>query len=143
MVAGSCLANDTVKVKIPLIRQHFHDRIDEEQRLMDRADGKQDSSFHAGSQEALVERSTEALFGRVNKLQDWIETNPRLVSNNDKVRFLKYIENLLDHYRTAYKKKEISGQLFLEVFDGFEKMLYALDRHESILSCICGGVKSL
>lgn len=135
-LSGTCLGNDTVKVKIPLIRQHFHDRIDEEQRLMDRADGKQDSSFHAGSQELLTEKSTDALFGRVNKLQDWVETNSRLASNNDKVRFLKYIENLLNRFRTSYKKYEIGGQLFLQLFDGFEKMLFALDRHEPILSFV-------
>lgn len=136
IISGYCLGNDTTKPKIPLVRQHFHDRIDEEQRLMDRADGRSDSSFHAGNQESLIEKTNEALYRRVDRLQEWVETNRQLSSNNDKVRYLKYIENLLNRFRTYYKKKEISGQEFFQAYEGFANMIYALDRHESILGFV-------
>lgn len=118
-------ASDTTRVKIPLIRQHFHDRIDKEQTLIDRLDGKADQTLNAGNNEEVRLMATESLYGKVDRMQNWVELNNRIVSNNDKVRYLRYIENVLILFRTGYRARELKLAQLPSVLDVFDEMMKA------------------
>lgn len=98
--------NDTAT--IPQGRQLFHDKIKIEQKLIDRADGKLDNIFHPNNNEEINLRVTDVLYRKVDELRFWIEKNPELATNNDKIRYLRYIENMLKAFRTSWKNREIN-----------------------------------
>ncbi len=93
---------------IPIYRVHFHDLIKEQQQLMDKRDGKEDGVFHAGSNENINMQLTDALYRHTNELRFWIEKNEKIASNNDKVRYLKYLENVLNYFRINWNAREIT-----------------------------------
>jgi len=136
LVVTQVRANDTVKVKIPLFRQHFHDKIDEEQRLIDRSDGKIDQMLNTSNNNEVNMLNSDALFRRVDELQIWVERNEKLPASNDKIRYLRYIENALNNFRISSQAKIIKPIQFQVIFDLFEKMLSVLTANESLLSYV-------
>lgn len=93
---------------IPINRLHFHDLIKEQQKLMDKKDGKEDGLFRAGANDNINMQLTDALYRHTNDIRYWIERNEKINSNNDKVRYLKYLENVLNYFRINWNAKEIS-----------------------------------
>ena len=81
---GSFAAADTVL--IPLQRRYFHDKIDAQQKLCDKADGKADGQFRVSTNEEINLRLTDELFRKVDALQDWVESNDQIANNNEKIR---------------------------------------------------------
>src|SRR5450432_1157420 len=92
-------------VVVPIIRQRFHDRIKNEQSLTDKADGKKDGIIRVSSNEEINLQVTDALTRRINEFQNFIETDNKIVSNNEKIRQLSYIEELVKNFRSAWKLK--------------------------------------
>jgi hypothetical protein len=116
-------APDTVTV--PLQRRYFHDKIDSEQKLCDKADGKLDFIFHINSNEEINLRVTDALYRKVDDLQDWIEANNDIPNNNEKIRYLSYLENVLRNFRISWKQRLINPLEFPTLLDNFEQVLSA------------------
>lgn len=114
-------AADTVAV--PLQRRYFHDKIDAQQKLCDKADGKTDNSFHVSNNEEINLRLTDALFRKTDALQDWVEASELVSNNNEKIRYLSYIENVLKAFRINWKKKEITPLEFPALMENFEEIL--------------------
>ncbi len=110
-------------ITIPQGRQLFHDKIITEQKLIDRADGKPDNVYHINNNEEINLRITDVLFRRVNELRFWIEQNDEISKSNDKIRYLRYIENLLKGFRVAWKNKEINPVEFPALFENFERIM--------------------
>ncbi len=110
---------------VPLQRRNFHDKIDTEQRLCDKADGKQDNFFRISGNEAINSHATDVLFRKVDNLENWIELNKDIENNNQKIRYLRYIENLLRSYRISWKNKEINPVELPVLFENFEEILKA------------------
>ena len=110
-------------VMVPLQRRYFHDKVDAQQKMCDKADGKLDSNLRAGNNEEINLRLTDVLFRKVNALQDWVESNEQLSNNNEKIRFLSYIENVLRDFRIGWKKKEITLLEFPVLIENFEAIL--------------------
>ncbi|MFT3908996.1 MAG: hypothetical protein QM737_06180 [Ferruginibacter sp.] len=131
---GSYAAADTVTV--PLQRQYFHDKIDAQQRLLDKIDGKTDSYFHAGNNEEINLRLTDVLFRKVDALQNWVESNDQISNNNEKIRFLSYIESVLRDFRIGWKKKEISPSEFPVLMENFEAIIKKQAAGESMAALI-------
>ena len=110
---------------VPLQRRNFHDKIDNEQRLCDKADGKQDNFFRISNNEAINNHATDVLFRKVDNLENWIELNKDIENNNQKIRYLRYIENLLRAYRISWKNKEINPVELPVLFENFDEILKA------------------
>ncbi|MBS1741823.1 MAG: hypothetical protein JST81_02205 [Bacteroidetes bacterium] len=110
-------------VLIPLQRRYFHDKIDKQQQQCDKADGKEDNYFRLGTNEEINLRLTDVLFRKIDALQEWVETNDSISNNNEKIRYLSYIENVLKDFRIAWKKKEISPLDFPLLEDNFETII--------------------
>ena len=120
----SAFANaDTVKV--PIYRQLFHDRINEEQRQLDKMDGKTDGIIKATHNAEINLAITDVMLRKVNEMQDSVELNEKLVSNNQKIRYLSYIENVVKAFRYGIKSKELNPVYAPILIDNFEKIMKA------------------
>ncbi len=123
-------------VVIPLSRQLFHDRIDNEQSLTDKEDGKKDGMIRVSDNEAVNIQVTDALTRRINEFQYLVETNDSLLSSNEKIRQLNFIESFLRNFRMAWRQTKIEPSLAPLLVDNFYKTWVANKDGNSILPFI-------
>jgi len=123
-------ASDTLK--IPIQRQYFHDKVDAEQRLCDKLDGREDSLMVL-TDDALINREvSDRLYRKVNELQENIERNPRVPASSDKIRQLTGLENTLRQFRLQWKARAVSPALFPDLIACLDTLLIAGDMNTSI-----------
>ena len=138
LVTGACVkaaeAADTVK--IPLFRQVFHDKIDKEQQLLDKMDGKQDDVLKVNKNEEINLHVTDAMFRQVDELQTWVEKNAGIATNNDKIRYLRLIEDLVRSARIEWAKRQIKPVDFPTLYASFDQALKEVAEGRSILPTI-------
>jgi len=117
-------------VIIPLNRQYFHDKINNEQKKCDKSDGILDGSMDFTKDKIINLLSTAALYSKIDELQDWVESTDS--SNNSKIRALGYLENTLQKYRNAWKAKSIEGSDFSALISSLESIIKQPDQHKNI-----------
>ena len=130
-------------VTIPLFRQYFHEKIDKEQKLCDKADGKPDNYLRIGFNDDINLRITDILFRKIDELQIAVEANEKISSNNGKIRFLSYIENTLRLFRASWKRKEINPAEFPSLIENTEAIMNALAGNNSMLPFISNAPYSI
>jgi len=135
----SLYAHTLDTVNIPLSRMGFHDKIDKEQQLTDKADGKEDWTLHVGKNEEINLQVSDALFRKTDELQLWVETYPLLATNNEKVRYLRLIEDLVKTFRNSWSKNEIKPVLYPALLSSFETILKGMPTSKSMLPSIEGA----
>ncbi len=123
-------------VRVPLYRQVFHDKINTEQLLLDKADGKPDGSLHISTNEEINLHVSDAMFRQVDGLQNWVETNTAIVSNNDKIRYLRLIEDMLRTFRSEWSKRLIKPLDFPTLLVSFDQAIKTTAEGKSILLTI-------
>jgi hypothetical protein len=123
-------------VEVPLYRQYFHDKINKEQISTDKADGNPDQQFTIGSNEEVNIHITDALYRKIDLMQDWVEINPALKSNNEKIRYLGYIANTLRLFRLYWEQKELDATTLPRLIDNTELILNAQAQGASIVPFI-------
>ena len=123
-------------VIVPISRQYFHDKIVQEQKLCDKADGKLDGVLHISSNEEINLQLSDVLYRKINGLRDWVETNTSIPTNNEKVRNLGYIENMVKSFRLAWRSKQINPLELGALFNSFEQVIKAQVQSASILPYI-------
>ncbi|MEO9144121.1 MAG: hypothetical protein ABI237_01065 [Ginsengibacter sp.] len=121
---------------IPLSRQIFHDRIKIQQRLADKADGHLDGIIKVGSNTDVNLQVTDALVRKVNVLRNDIESSDAYPTNNDKVRYLRYVEDLLKDFISAWKTHKINPSLAPLLVDNFHAIMQVNSRGESMAPLI-------
>ncbi len=131
-IGSLCKAAVSDTVTVPVYRQFFHDKINNEQKLCDKLDGKADNQMRIGSNEEMNLRLSDVLFRKVNGLQDWIERNDKITRNNDKIKLLSNIEVCLRLFRTGWKKKEITAAEFPLLMDNMTAILKAQETETSM-----------
>ena len=109
-------------VVVPLSRQRFHDRIDNEQKLTDKSDGKLDGIIKVSGNEDINLQVTDALTRRIDEFQNFVETNKKITSSNEKIRQLNFIEELVRSFRTQWKQRDLNPALAPLLVDNFEKI---------------------
>ena len=115
--------NDTTN--IPVSRQIFHDRVIAEQKRVDKVDGRVDGLVKVSGNPDINLQVTDALIRKVNVLRNNIENNNDLPTNNDKVRYLRYLENLLQKFITSWKEHTINPSLAPELVTNFHEIMLA------------------
>jgi hypothetical protein len=123
-------------VAVPFQRVRFHDRIKEEQLKCDKADGKADSIINVGKNDEINLQVTDALTRRINDILCFIESNPKIPSNNDKIRQLNFVEEVVRQFRLGWKAKRLNAALAPELIDNFEKILKANIDSQSMVPMI-------
>jgi hypothetical protein len=111
---------------IPIGRKTRHEDIKKEQLLCDKMDGKLDGVFKAGNNDDVNNFLTELLNRKPNEWRQWIEKNDtQIPTNNDKVKYLKYVADALSYFRAAVKEKSIAADELQNYFTTFEAALKA------------------
>ncbi len=112
-------------VIVPIYRQLFHDKIDDEQILLDKLDGKLDGLIRITHKQETNQLITILFTKRVDALEDFVELNDKIATNNQKVRYLSYIENLLKSFRHGWRNKDFNPASIELLVETFEKIMKA------------------
>ncbi|MEO7445429.1 MAG: hypothetical protein ABIT96_04360 [Ferruginibacter sp.] len=132
--AGAFAFEDTLSV--PLMRASFHDKIINEQKLIDKSDGKLDNYVHINNNDEISLHVTDAVFRKVNEMRVWVENNKTLASNNEKVRYLRYIEFMLKNFRSEWHQKIISAADFPALAEVFSEAMKDELAGKSLMSLV-------
>ncbi|MDQ6890467.1 MAG: hypothetical protein M3Z56_09365, partial [Bacteroidota bacterium] len=119
----SLAGDDTTN--IPLNRQVFHDKIKAEQKRADRADGHLDGIIKVSPNAEVNLQVTDAIMRKVNVIRNDIESNKQLPTNNDKIRYLRYVEYLVRDFTNDWRAHKLSPTLAPLLVDNFDDILRA------------------
>ena len=111
------------KLVIPFNRVRFHDRIKEEQVKCDKADGKIDSLIKVGNNAEINLQVTDAFNRKIKDILCFIETSASIPSNNEKIRQLNYVEEIIRSFRINWKAKKLNPAYAPLLIDNFENIL--------------------
>ena len=126
--------NDTTN--IPLGRKMFHDRIKDEQVLADKADGHLDGMVKVSNNPDVNLQVTDAIMRKVNVIRNDIEINTDIPSNNDKVRYLRYLEELLKDFINGWKTHKLNPSLAPLLVQNFQDIFNANIKGENMAPLI-------
>jgi hypothetical protein len=112
-------------IKPPLQRVRLHEKINEAQKLLDKADGKMDGIIKVCAYDDINIAVTDALTRKVDELQSKIELNDKIKSNNEKVRYLTYVETLVKTFRADWKTNKIKPVFAPSLIENFEDIMKA------------------
>ena len=121
---------------IPLNRQVFHDKIIAEQKRADKADGRIDGLIKVSTNPEINLQVTDAIFRKINVLRNDIEINTQLATNNDKIRYLRYVEYLVRDFTNSWRSHKIEPALAPLLVDNFTDIMFANLKGESMATLI-------
>lgn len=121
---------------IPLNRQVFHDKIIAQQRRADKADGRLDGLIKVSSNPEINLQVTDAIFRKINVLRNDIEIDTQLATNNDKIRYLRYVESLVRDFTNSWRSHKLEPALAPLLVDNFTDIMFANLRGENMVSLI-------
>ena len=134
-ISQSTFANgDTTTT--PLSRQVFHDKIKAEQKRADKADGHLDGLIKVGNNAEVNLQVSDALLRKINVLRNDVENNTLLPTNNDKVRYLRFIEYLVRDFTNNWKLHKINPTIAPLLVDNFREILNANIKGENMAPLI-------
>ena len=125
MVFWSNVFAITDSVIVPFQRQRFHDRIKEEQKKTDKADGKLDGIIKVSGNDEINLQVTDAFTRKIDDLENFVELNTKIIGNNEKIRYLNFIEEVIRRFRTDWKLKKLNPALGPTLVENFENILKA------------------
>lgn len=117
--------------KPPKNRELFHDYIDKQQKNILRMDGKSDNQYTPSPNQEISFLLTKTVTGRIDQLQCFIEQDS-LIQAQDKIRYLRGVENLLRFFSTNVSSRKVNPVLLPQIISGFEKAVDADKRGKSI-----------
>lgn len=121
---------------IPISRQAFHDKIKLEQQKADRFDGKLDGIIKVGAIDDINLQVSDAILRKVSALRNDIENDSLLPTNNDKVRYLRFMENLVKGFNDNWKVHKIQPEIAPILVDNFIAMMKANVKGSSISALV-------
>ncbi|MDQ6757555.1 MAG: hypothetical protein M3004_11535 [Bacteroidota bacterium] len=117
---------------VPLNRQGFHDKIKAEQLRADKMDGKADRIIKVSNSDEVNLAVTDAIFRKIDVLRNDVERNTKLATNNDKIRYLVYIQTVVRNFNNSWRSHSIAPTLAPVLIDNFSKILKAQMRGENM-----------
>ncbi len=115
----------TDTIKVPFQRQIFHDKINGEQKLLDKADGKIDGIIKVSPDNDINLAVTDAVIRGINELQDSVEMNKKLAGHREKVMYLNYIERVVREFRNGWRQQQLDPLYAPILIDNFKKIMAA------------------
>src|SRR5882757_5933840 len=125
--------------KVAQDRMLWHDNVDkEQQKLVIAGGGKYDGLIRLSKDETVNFQVTDALIRQVDELQQQIEFDSTLNTNNKK-KYLRGLEFLLKGFHQAYTVKEIQASSAPALITAFEKAMELDRKGESIEPVVTGN----
>jgi hypothetical protein len=121
--------------KPPKNRELFHDFINAEQKKLLRADGKNDNQYTPSTDDDVNFILTRTLISRVDALQCKIE-NDSSISPQDKIRYLRGVENVLKFFAANTSAKKVNPVLLPEILKAYDNCMDADVAGQSIVNVI-------
>lgn len=106
------------KKSIPLMRRIFHENIDRSQKWIDKLDKKEDNAFNPSSDTEVNMQINYSLFTKVDAIQTQIEADT-LMGANEKIKYLRGLNDILGAYETIYKQRRIKGEQLPDLISAF------------------------
>ncbi len=117
--------------KVPLNRQLFHFKIDEAQQKILHLNSNKDAVIKVSNDESINLQTHQILTTRINNLQAKIELDST-ITENDKIIWLRSIENLLNDFISYSKLKAIKNILLGDLILAYEQCMKLQLRQKSI-----------
>jgi hypothetical protein len=121
--------------KVPLNRQLFHFKIDEAQQKILQLHSSKDSILRVSTDESINLQTYQILITRINNLQAKIELDST-ITDNDKIVWLRSIENLLRDFASYSKLKAIKEIFLGDLILAYEQCMKLQLRQKSIYPII-------
>lgn len=125
-VAGQgSFASNTEKspgCKPPKNRELFHDYVDEDQKLILKSDGKNDSQYTPTGDQDINLILTQCLINRVDALQCKIETDS-VLKDQAKVKYLRGVDYLLKFFRQNTYIRKVKPTILPDILTVYEKCM--------------------
>ena len=109
---------------IPLNRRVFHDKIIAEQKRADMADGHLDGLIKVSTNPEINLQVSDAIFRKVNVLRNDIEIDTELATNNDKIRYLRFVESLVRSFTNDWRSHKLEPSLAPVLVDNFTEIMF-------------------
>ena len=122
---ANAFAITTDTIKVPFQRQLFHDKINQEQKLLDKTDGKIDGLIKVSAHNDINLAVTDVLIRGINELQDSVEVNKKIPGHREKVMYLNYIERVVREFRNGWKQQLLDPLYAPILIDNFKKIMIA------------------
>jgi hypothetical protein len=122
------------ELKIPLMRQLYHDNINKSQLAIERLDKKEDGHFYPLKDETLNQQISYALFNKVDDLQRQIELDDQL-DNNGKIKFLRGLNEMLSLFESSFRYRSIKATLIPELVAAYQDAMQ-LEKNESSIESV-------
>ncbi|MGF7230208.1 hypothetical protein [Arachidicoccus sp.] len=108
--------------KIPFSRQYSHEQVDRAQLSICGLDGTKDGNFTPYADNAALNKvANNAINKQVDHLQKEIENKD--LNNNDKIKYLRGLYELLYAYRNYFIGQQISGAQLVNVLKGYQEAM--------------------
>lgn len=121
--------------QIPMMRQIFHDRINQSQQDIDKIDKKKDNFFVAGNDEEVNQQLTFALFNTVDGLQNKIELDNSLDANG-KIKFLRGLNDILAAFEMDCRARRIKPLQLPDLIMAYTGAMELEKQNQSIVSIV-------
>ena len=120
--------------KIPLMRQAFHDRIDNLQKRLLKLDGTADNNLNITDNEDLNLQLTYTVTKRIDAIQNSIESDTD--NSNSKVKYLRALAETLDGFFLNYRKQTMRIAQLPPLVNAFAQGMQLDKQKASIASLI-------
>ncbi len=114
---NSFALSDTTDV--PIWRVGFHDKIKAQQKRADLIDGRLDGIIKVGDKDEVSLEIADAIIRKVNMIRNDIEINPKLPSNNDKIRYLRFVEFMVRDFVDGVRAHTLTPTMAPVLVDNF------------------------
>ena len=121
--------------KVPSMRMLHHDYIDNNQKLILKLDGKDDSLFTSSKNDTINKQITDILMVTVNNMQVKVETST-VLDENGKYKWLRAINDMLTAFISGYRAKNFKGILLGDLITAYDEAMAAEWKKQSIKSIV-------
>src|SRR5258708_22161460 len=129
---GAIAQTNSYPYKVSQDRMLWHDKVDKQQnQLLALGGGSKDSLIRLSKDENVNLQITDALIRRVDEIQQQIEFDSILNTNNKK-RYLGSLESLLRGFDQAYGRKNIQASQAPMLITAFQKAMLLDEKGQSI-----------
>lgn len=117
--------------KFEKTRLLWHDKVDHQQALLQKLDGKDDHAITLSGNETVNQQIEYALITQLDELQAKIELDSGF-SHNSKVKYLLGLESLLKGYNQNYNRRDFSATMAQALVNAYTSAMELDRRNESI-----------
>jgi len=129
---GSQAQPNAYPYKVAQDRMIWHDKVDQAQeRLIIMGNGRSDSIIRLTADDAINLQVTDALCRRVDEIQQKIEFDSTL-NTNEKKRYLRGLEAMLNGFAAEYRSGHIPASMAPDLVEGFDTAMALDKRSQSI-----------